>query len=119
MSQDEQEEFLIFAPQNNAKPRLETRNISVSCPSFKNSGGSIFSSLGLDNWIVANLEKMGIRHPTLVQNECIPAVLQNKDVLACSETGSGKTAAFTLPIIHELSKDPYGIYAVVLTPTRY
>ncbi|CAN0009958.1 unnamed protein product, partial [Discosporangium mesarthrocarpum] len=45
-------------------------------------------------------------------------VMNGKDVLGCAETGSGKTAAFALPILHELSKDPYGIFAVVLTPTR-
>ncbi|CAN0305843.1 unnamed protein product, partial [Hapterophycus canaliculatus] len=45
-------------------------------------------------------------------------VLEGKDVLGCAETGSGKTAAFALPILHELSKDPYGVFAVVLTPTR-
>ncbi len=41
-----------------------------------------------------------------------------RDVIGCAETGSGKTAAFALPILHELSKDIYGIFAVVLTPTR-
>lgn len=41
-----------------------------------------------------------------------------KDCIGCAKTGSGKTAAFALPILHKLSKDPYGIYALVLTPTR-
>ena len=39
-------------------------------------------------------------------------------MLGCAQTGSGKTAAFALPILHELSKDPYGPFALVLTPTR-
>jgi superfamily II DNA/RNA helicase len=45
-------------------------------------------------------------------------VLSGKDTLGCAETGSGKTAAFALPILHKLSQDPYGVFAVVLTPTR-
>ena len=42
-----------------------------------------------------------------------------KDCIGCAKTGSGKTAAFALPILDKLSDDPYGIFALVLTPTRY
>ena len=42
-----------------------------------------------------------------------------KDCIGCAKTGSGKTAAFALPILHQLSKDPYGVFALVITPTRY
>lgn len=61
---------------------------------------------------------MGFKRPTPIQAACIPAILAKRDVMGCAETGSGKTAAFALPILHTLSEDPYGIYAVVLTPTR-
>ncbi|CAM9998333.1 unnamed protein product [Scytosiphon promiscuus] len=77
-----------------------------------------FESLGLCDWLLTSCKAMGFRRPTPVQRHCIPAVLEGKDVLGCAETGSGKTAAFALPILHELSKDPYGVFAVVLTPTR-
>ncbi|CAM9870302.1 unnamed protein product [Ectocarpus sp. 6 AP-2014] len=77
-----------------------------------------FESLGLCDWLLTACKAMGFRRPTPVQRHCIPAVLDGKDVLGCAETGSGKTAAFALPILHELSKDPYGVFAVVLTPTR-
>ncbi|KAJ0393480.1 hypothetical protein P43SY_000185 [Pythium insidiosum] len=77
-----------------------------------------FLDLGLDPWIVKKCELVGIRHPTPVQANCIPPILRGRDVLGCAQTGSGKTAAFALPILHELSKDPYGPFAVVLTPTR-
>ncbi|TMW56845.1 hypothetical protein Poli38472_006855 [Pythium oligandrum] len=77
-----------------------------------------FLNLGLDPWIVKKCELVGIRHPTPVQANCIPPILQGRDVLGCAQTGSGKTAAFALPILHKLSKDPYGPFAVVLTPTR-
>ena len=44
--------------------------------------------------------------------------VKGRDILACSKTGSGKTAAFALPILEKLAEDPYGVFAVVLTPTR-
>ena len=46
-------------------------------------------------------------------------VIIGKDCIGCAKTGSGKTAAFALPILHQLSKDPYGVFALVITPTRY
>ncbi|GFR48805.1 hypothetical protein Agub_g10756, partial [Astrephomene gubernaculifera] len=49
---------------------------------------------------------------------CIPAILKGRDVIGLAQTGSGKTAAFALPILQSLAKDPYGVFAVVLTPTR-
>lgn len=61
---------------------------------------------------------MGIDRPTPVQLHCIPAALDGRDVLGCSKTGTGKTLAFALPILQTLAKDPYGIFALVLTPTR-
>ncbi|GAB9468953.1 Dead/deah box RNA helicase [Globisporangium polare] len=77
-----------------------------------------FLNLGLDPWIVKKSELVGIRHPTPVQANCIPPILEGRDVIGCAQTGSGKTAAFALPILHALSKDPYGPFAVVMTPTR-
>ena len=61
---------------------------------------------------------MGFARPFDIQRACIPAILAGRDVLGCAETGSGKTAAFALPILHHLSQDPYGVFAIVLTPTR-
>ncbi len=64
------------------------------------------------------LRSLTLQHPTPVQAACIPPALAGRDVLANAETGSGKTAAFVLPILHRLAFDPYGVYAIVLTPTR-
>jgi ATP-dependent RNA helicase DDX49/DBP8 len=50
---------------------------------------------------------------------CIPEILKGRDVIGGAKTGSGKTAAFALPILQKLSEDPYGVFAIVLTPTRY
>ncbi|CEG36119.1 dead deah box rna [Plasmopara halstedii] len=77
-----------------------------------------FLNLGVDPWLVKRCELLGIRHPTPVQAHCIPPILSGRDVIGCAQTGSGKTAAFALPILHTLSQDPYGPYALVLTPTR-
>jgi ATP-dependent RNA helicase DDX49/DBP8 len=61
---------------------------------------------------------MGYKAPTKIQTNCIPLVLAGKDVVGKAQTGSGKTAAFALPILSKLSADPYGVHTLVLTPTR-
>ncbi|KAK7888693.1 hypothetical protein WMY93_024253 [Mugilogobius chulae] len=79
---------------------------------------SEFSSLGLSDWLVKQCVQLGISKPTAVQQNCVPPILQGRDVLGCAKTGSGKTAAFVLPVLQKLSEDPFGIYCLVLTPTR-
>lgn len=61
---------------------------------------------------------MEIKRPTGIQKGCISKILEGRDVIGGSRTGSGKTVAFTVPILQKWSKDPVGIYAVILTPTR-
>ncbi|MGI8402915.1 MAG: DEAD/DEAH box helicase [Gemmatimonadaceae bacterium] len=62
---------------------------------------------------------MGFQRPTPIQAEAIPVALEGRDVLACAMTGSGKTAAFVLPILHQLIDKPRGkTRALVVTPTR-
>lgn len=63
-------------------------------------------------------KSLGMVTPTQVQRGCIPAILAGRDVLGTAHTGSGKTAAFALPILQSLAKEPFGVYALVLTPTR-
>lgn len=65
-----------------------------------------------------NVSEMGIREPTEVQLQCIPRILKGDDVIGQAKTGSGKTAAFALPILQKLSEDPFGVFAIVLTPSR-
>ena len=76
--------------------------------------------LGLAEPLVTTCRQLGFKKPTAVQRTVIPFLLQNAHAhcLALAQTGSGKTAAFLLPILHRLAPDPYGIYAVILTPTR-
>lgn len=61
---------------------------------------------------------LGIHHPTPIQANCIPHILSGGDCIGCAKTGSGKTLAFALPILQKLCEDPYGIFAIILTPTR-
>ncbi|KAL0228377.1 hypothetical protein RCL1_004520 [Eukaryota sp. TZLM3-RCL] len=77
-----------------------------------------FSSLKIDRWLCTALTSLGIKKPTPVQAGCIGPALSGNDVMGISQTGSGKTAAFAIPILNTLCKDPYGIFSVILTPTR-
>lgn len=78
-----------------------------------------FSSLKLHPNLLKGIKELGFARPTPVQAEAIPPALDGRDVLACAMTGSGKTAAFLLPILHRLIDRPRGATrALVLTPTR-
>lgn len=77
-----------------------------------------FNDLKLSNWIIDQLEALSITKPTPIQNNCIPQILAGKDCIGCAKTGSGKTLAFVLPMLEKLFEDPYGIFGLVITPTR-
>ncbi len=80
---------------------------------------SNFSDFGLDPDLLRGIEGMGFEQPTPIQQDAIPPALDGRDVLACAMTGSGKTAAFLLPILHRLKDKPRGTTRVlVLAPTR-
>lgn len=79
-----------------------------------------FSELSLSAPLKSNLAKHGFAQPTPVQAQSIPPALAGRDLVATAQTGTGKTLAFVLPIIHRLQElpSPYGIRAVILSPTR-
>src|SRR5215510_12098230 len=78
-----------------------------------------FSQLGLADAQLRVCESLGYLNPTPIQTKCIPLILSGADVIGCAETGTGKTAAFLLPIIQNLSiKKRPGIRVLVLAPTR-
>jgi ATP-dependent RNA helicase RhlE len=80
---------------------------------------SSFSDLSLHPTLLANVAALGFDTPTPIQAAAIPVALTGQDVLACAETGSGKTAAFLLPILNQLLAKPRGVTrALVLSPTR-
>ena len=79
---------------------------------------SSFESLGLSQAVLRAVSDAGYRTPTPIQREAIPLVLRGRDVIGLAQTGTGKTAAFTLPLVDVLIGGPRRTRAVVLTPTR-
>jgi ATP-dependent RNA helicase RhlE len=78
-----------------------------------------FSQLGLTMAQTRPCESLGYKTPTPIQTKAIPIILDGQDLIGCAETGTGKTAAFLLPIIQKLSeKSRPGVRALVLAPTR-
>ena len=80
-----------------------------------------FKTFKLDNRVIEGIEAMGYDKPTPIQEQAIPVILENKDLIACAQTGTGKTAAFLLPVIHNIlatQDDSHNIKALIITPTR-
>lgn len=83
----------------------------------------VFEDLGLSADILRAISEQGYDEPTPIQQRAIPLVLSGRDVMAAAQTGTGKTAGFTLPLLHRLSATPSArgsrpVRALVLTPTR-
>ena len=79
-----------------------------------------FTTFGLSEGILEGISAMNYQTPTPVQQEVIPEILAGSDLIACAQTGTGKTAAFLLPIIHLITTSPQNdkIKALVIVPTR-
>jgi ATP-dependent RNA helicase RhlE len=78
-----------------------------------------FTTFKLDPALLTGVRELGFHRPTPIQQDAIPPALEGRDVLACAMTGSGKTAAFVLPILHRLLGKKRGVTrALILTPTR-
>src|ERR1700735_3943800 len=79
---------------------------------------STFKSLGLSEPLLEALEQVNYVTPTDIQTKCIPPALAGRDIIGVASTGSGKTAAFALPILQKLWDEPQGLFACVIAPTR-
>lgn len=95
--------------------RALKRNFQIKMTNFQN--------LNLDPKILSALESKGYTTPTPIQEQSIPHILEGKDILGIAQTGTGKTASFSLPIIQNLAKSAKsprsnGMRALILTPTR-
>ena len=88
----------------------EEASTSAASPTFK--------SLGLIDPLLEALDKMNFKAPTEIQAQALPHALEGRDIIGVASTGSGKTAAFALPILQKLWDDPKGLFACVLAPTR-
>ena len=80
-----------------------------------------FENLGLEAELLRAVKEQGYETPTPIQREAIPHILEGHDILAGAQTGTGKTAGFTLPMLQLLERSPSGprrVRALILTPTR-
>ena len=80
-----------------------------------------FSDLNLHTDIIAGLDAMGFEKPTPIQEQAIPIILSNKDLIGCAQTGTGKTAAFLLPLMHKIAENEIPddtIDTIIICPTR-
>ena len=80
-----------------------------------------FDELDLEEAVLDGLDAMNFQDTTPVQELTIPVILEGKDIIACAQTGTGKTAAYVLPLINQLSKGNYpdnAVNAVIMAPTR-
>lgn len=105
------------------KPATEEKNDPVLIRDALEIGlqdaESSFTALHVAPWLVGSLTTMAIRKPTAIQKACIPEIMKGRDCIGGSRTGSGKTVAFAVPMLQKWSQDPFGIFGLVLTPTRY
>ena len=77
-----------------------------------------FADVGVTEELVKVCDKLGYKHPTVIQRKSLPYSLKGRDIIGLAETGSGKTLAFAIPIVEELLKDPQPYFALVIAPSR-
>lgn len=87
---------------------------------FKDNYKMGFDKLGLDQSILDGIDAMGFTEPTPVQEIAIPAIIKGRDIIGASQTGTGKTGAFVLPILHLVANSPDNgkVKALIICPTR-
>ncbi|GAU43533.1 hypothetical protein TSUD_98530 [Trifolium subterraneum] len=114
-----------FPTSNFIKPNSQTQTAQDDVVTHENPNSNpentattTFSDLGLSEWAVKTCKELGMKFPRRVQQYCIPKILEGRHVIGIDETGSGKTAAFALPILQRLAEHPFGVFALVVTPTR-
>lgn len=115
---DRPETTAAKAGKTTTKTKVDLTNGTTGTLTVEPTTSVTFSSLGLLPELCSACTTLGFKHPSEIQQECIPYALEGKDIIGLAQTGSGKTAAFALPILHHLWQDPQGLFAVVLAPTR-
>jgi len=100
------------------KPRREPREVKPKTGDWEEIfEGKTFADIGLRNSVVKGCEAAGFKHPTKIQADLIPLVISGRDVLGQSRTGTGKTAAFGLPLFH-MAQRQLPFQSIILAPTR-
>src|SRR5436190_4353710 len=107
------------APGCAAPARCELESMATATIEAESmESGAAFSALGLSGEVLNAVRDAGYTEPTPIQRQAIPLILKGRDVMGLAQTGTGKTAAFTLPIIERLSGGPRRTRVLTLTPTR-
>jgi ATP-dependent RNA helicase RhlE len=94
---------------------------NIKCIKIKSFRVSEFKQFNFRDEVFQGVDAMGYDKPTPIQIQAIPAIMEGKDVLGCAQTGTGKTAAFLLPILNRLcdkTVDSHKIYTMIIVPTR-
>ncbi|GAB1319383.1 ribosomal RNA processing protein [Madurella fahalii] len=102
-------------------PSSDAESTTVDNPSKPENGDAApksFADLGIVDSLCDACDRLGYKRPTPIQEQAIPLALQDRDIIGIAETGSGKTAAFALPILQALLDKPQALFALVLAPTR-
>ena len=90
----------------------------MTSPTLSATAPSRFSDLSLPDSLINNLDSLGYKEMTPIQQQSLPELLEGKDVIAKAKTGSGKTAAFAIGLIVKLKQRDFGCQALVMCPTR-
>ena len=78
-----------------------------------------FNEFGLNDKLLEAIGYMNFEKATEIQEKAIPLIMEGKDLIGCAQTGTGKTAAFVLPTLHQIAEESHsGIHTLVLVPTR-
>jgi ATP-dependent RNA helicase RhlE len=105
-----------------AAPAAEPLELDAPAPTLAQAEAATiditFADLGLGEAMLASLLKSGYARPTPIQAQAVPLALKGRDLMGLAQTGTGKTAAFTIPIIERLIGGPKRTRALILTPTR-
>ncbi|KAL3437940.1 ATP-dependent rRNA helicase rrp3 [Aspergillus tetrazonus] len=111
-------------PETNSDSEAESVSSRGSAKDEKQTSGEepapakSFKELGIIDQLCEACENMGYKAPTPIQSQAIPLALEGRDVIGLAETGSGKTAAFALPMLQALMEAPQTLFGLVLAPTR-
>ena len=90
----------------------------LNTPENKNVSQKTFADLGLPEDLLEAVQKLGFVNPTAIQEQTIPTLLGGRDVVGVAQTGTGKTAAFGLPLLAQIDPEKRRVQSIVLAPTR-
>ena len=119
----EEEDFQLFSKSFSTKPDLANLKVVEEEPKllgkkFECNENASFADLHLQPWLIDTLEGLSMSKPTRIQQASILPILEGHDFVGSAPTGSGKTAAFALPLVQLLAQNPRSPFCLVVTPTR-